>query len=368
MSSNFACPRIKNGLAIRYDGQYSLCCMMDEKAFRKIDGSDGSGYHLKHDSLPTFIDSQWRQSMIQHQERGEWPEECKGCLDSETSEGSSYRTGILNNQRRHLHVHVGNVCDSDCIMCGPQWSTKVMSRLSKHPDDNQVFPGKARLPPRSIWNDKEGLDNLKECVRWTDHLHFGGGEPMLDKRIWDFLSTVVRNDLSISFVSNLNTLPSDQGFEILSSFKQVNVNVSIDATGSLYEWIRQDLSWTTLIRNLTVMRSRGIHLSVNCEIQAHNLLNLADHYKLFNRLGLNPDYFMVVMPRLLQARNAPMKVIDTTIDLLQRQGCDDIIKKLLNARRNHNPNDTNILIKHTEYLNSHRHHRFDVEKWNVADA
>lgn len=340
--------------------------MLEENIFRTEADDPGSKMDTKDHSFKDFLESGWRQELISHEEAGTWPKQCRGCLDIETTGLKSYRLEVINDKHRHLHVQTGNICDSDCVMCGPQWSTKVMSRLKMKPDPEKQYLGKTNVPVRSIWNEPASIENLREAAKWTDHIHFGGGEPLIDKRIWDFIETIARSDLSISFVTNLNTLPSARGFELLKSFKNVGMNVSIDATGRLYEWIRHGLSYKRVMTNLATIKTMGIGAAINCEVQAHNVANIPAHHSVFSGLGFLPDYYFVDRPKLLQASNAPKHVIERAIELLPKNVNEQLLLGLRYSLKKHDPQMSVRLMKHTEYLNFHRKDlRFDCDAWEV---
>jgi MoaA/NifB/PqqE/SkfB family radical SAM enzyme len=245
------------------------------------------------------------------------------------------------------------------------WSTKVMARLKQQPDPNKAYLGKLQVPVRSIWNDPSTLDNLREAAKWTDHIHFGGGEPLLDHRLWDFLESIVRSDLSISFVSNLNTLPTPRGFELLKSFKTAGINVSIDATGDLYGWMRHGLEYNTVMKNLAMTRSKQIDVAVNCEVQAHNVANMPAHWAEFKKIGVTTDYYFVDKPVLLRARNAPIYILKEAVDELPSDADEQLSHGLRQSIEYHDPEMSAKLINHTTYLNTHRKFTFDCDSWKV---
>ena len=336
--------------------------MFDYENYSSSSDYQGSGMGINDYSLDEFMSSDWRKSLLKHEDEGTWPEGCKTCLNDELNGILSLRQEMTGKTGKHLHVNVGNLCDSDCVMCGSQWSTKTMARLKKHPDLDNGYHGMEFFPVRNIWTDAQAQDNLRKMISWTDHMHFNGGEPLLDKRIWDFLDSIDPTGKSVSFVSNLNTLPSDRGFEILKKFENVWFNASIDGIKHTYEWIRQGLDWNTVIKNVLKIRSMGYKVNVQLGVQAHNLLDLAGYHRVF---GSKADYYIIDEPKILRVRNAPRWALERCLSELPPDTNPKLIRIIEIALSEHDPTMLDRLMKHTRYLNGHRKHTFDLDAWIV---
>ena len=66
-----------------------------------------------------------------------------------------------------------------------------------------------------------------------------GGEPLYDKNCLSLLNRIseVKPGLKIKLVSNITHIPQ-KTLDTLSKLTNVELNVSIDGTGKIYEWIR----------------------------------------------------------------------------------------------------------------------------------
>jgi len=357
---------IQNGLTFKYDGTYDVC------ASRKIAPIEGSLKTAEY-SPAQFRASNFYKDLQQKERDGQWPDECLGCAHAEEHGLESARQGAVDREQQakgpvnYLHVVASNVFDSDCVMCGPQWSTKIAARLAKHPYPEHIYPGVPMKGVFSVWDDPRKTEHLLQAVSAADHLNIVGGEPFIDPKLWLFLNSVKRKDLSLSMVSNGNTFPTAAQLLIIDGFAKFNLCISIDGTDKTYEWIRQGLSWKKLLKNIVRFRNAEIETVTHCVVQAHNLLDLADYQKLFNKFNLPTSYYSVKTPPLLAPKNAPLWVLEKAIaDLKDVENNDELIKILSLAKAEHNPSSTEKLKTYTKYLNNHRTHEFDCDNWTIV--
>lgn len=361
-ATKFSCPRITNGVAFNYDGTVDVCA-----ARRKIVLGLPEDGGLANTSLEQFMDSAYRQSLVAAASTDKWPPGCESCMNAELMGKTSLRQYLLQhmNDLRYLHISMSNICDSDCIMCGPAWSSKIAARLSKSPDANHVYLGKDQKS-RRWWQDEDARASMLAAAAWADHIHVLGGEPMIDPDVWQLLDKVSSPNKSLSFVTNLNSLPSKHRLLIMSRFKKVSMAVSIDAVGITHEWIRQGVNWRSMLRNMITMRGMGVHLNVHCTVQAHGIQDLAKHHELFTRTGLSPSYELLKSPSLLSICNAPIKVLERAItDLEAAKAQPNLLADLSQCLDKHDASKLSALIAHTDYLNGHRQHKFNTDTWQV---
>ena len=361
-SNKFYCPRIQNGISFNYDGTLDVCA-----ARRKIVSGKADDDALGNYSLQEFMHSTHRKSLVAAEKNNTWPMGCEACKNDELMGKTSLRQSLLQhmNHVRYLHISMSNICDSDCIMCGPAWSSKIAARLTKHPDPNHVYLGKDQKS-RRWWQNANARKSMLDAADWADHIHVLGGEPVVDPDLWQFLEQIASPGKSLSFVTNLNNLPNEHRLLIMSKFKKVSMLVSIDAVGITHEWIRQGVSWRSMLRNMIVMREAGVHLNVHCTVQAHGMQDLAKHHELFTRTRLSPSYELLKAPSLLSICNAPIKVLERAItDLEAARAQPNLLADLSQCLGKHDASKLTALIAHTDYLNGHRQHKFNTYTWQV---
>lgn len=353
--SQFYCPRIKNGIAFTPNRDYDVC------GVRNL--NDSSKLGISSTLLDDFLNSDYRKNLIATAEQGEWPKGCEGCQWLEHVGLPSSRQSEITLEQTSgtlplVHFNSGSICDSDCAMCGPRWSTTIANRLKQFPDPTSTYftlgNDGIELP-----FDKKAIQNLKAAIAQARRLKVLGGEPFLDKKLWKFLDQVANNQIELIVLTNGNTYPSKKQLQILDKFEKVKLVFSIDGTGLTYEWIRQNLSYKTVIKNYLKLRSK-FDCSVSAVAQAHNLLNLSDLAKSFKD---NISFMPLSHPGLMAIRNAPDWAIKAALEQTQDiPGLQTILKMNLRSGPTH---DLESLKSHTHYLNGHRTHYFNTNEWVV---
>jgi sulfatase maturation enzyme AslB (radical SAM superfamily) len=150
-----------------------------------------------------------------------------------------------------VHVSLSNICNLACRMCSPQWSSKLWPIYKKI--------------GFNIENSAPLLDWTDNSEKWNDFfqnivlnnkdlicLHFMGGEPLYHHRFYQLLQDCVaanRTDFHISFVTN-GTILDSQTFELLSKFKSVAIEVSIENFHETNDYIRQGSNYKAVKSNI----------------------------------------------------------------------------------------------------------------------
>jgi MoaA/NifB/PqqE/SkfB family radical SAM enzyme len=166
--------------------------------------------------------------------------------------GSSilYNNGYLHKKPSHetpkiefLEVGFGNYCNLACLSCNSTLSTtwhddevKLNSIVDKKLQ-RVIFP---KLENLKFIPDQKTLNNLK-IIKFT------GGEPMINPEFIKFIDHICENgypeNISLEIYTNCSYIPSPKLLENLSKFKNVQLNLSIDAYGETNDYIRYGSKW-----------------------------------------------------------------------------------------------------------------------------
>ena len=352
----FSCPRIINDLAINYLGEIDACSIRSE--------SISSGINIHSNTVDEYRQSDYHKKLA---ESTDWPKGCELCKKDEEIGIHSMRMDRNNHDRKNLHVNIGNLCNSDCIMCKPILSTKIAARLHKHPDTLGAYATDTYHGQRSLWQDQSSRKNLLEAIFSTDDLVISGGEPMLDPSLWKILAAA-KPETEVRIITNGSCYLTDDKADLLKRFSKIFVTTSIDATGLTYEWIRQGLRWQQLLKNLVRLKSiPWITTILNVVVQAHTISDLPNLLRFSNRTNLNISYIILANPKILRPNNAPLWVLEDTLSKLKEMdNSDDLSKILTDCIANHDPLRSDQLRDYTRYLNAHRSNEFDWATWQVV--
>jgi organic radical activating enzyme len=166
--------------------------------------------------------------------------------------GSSilYNQGYLHKQPDYekprlefLEVGFGNYCNLACLSCNSSLSTSWYQdelELNKVVNNNvkrMVFPK---------------LDNLKfvpdaETLKTLRVIKFTGGEPMINPEFTKFIELICEQgrpeQISLEIYTNCSYVPSPKLLENLTRFEAIQMNLSVDAYGTVNDYVRYGSHW-----------------------------------------------------------------------------------------------------------------------------
>ena len=346
------CPLPFVHTAMRPGGLYGTCCE-SKKSSISI-----------HDQSPIeFFNSEYSQKLrgaflTDHPEKELIIQEvCGICLDSEKNFGTSKRTRELEEKgeegwddlileknynivkkdpTQHLEpsmkffkIAVGNTCNLKCIMCNP-YSSSLIGGYVYDPDFSDDF-----------------YEDLNKILPSCQVLQFAGGEPtILKNSCLKVLQWCIDNNhthLKILFNTN-GTAPVSKFEKLLSHFKQIFLNVSIDAFGERDEHIRQGTKWKIKDRNfrdyISLQKDWGrkrFRVEINPAIQTLNIGyfdELYDYGQQMNTIVFPQN--IVNTPTKYSALNLPQKIKKQYMKKLKPYKLTKVNRVLQSSKGNHN--------------------------------
>jgi sulfatase maturation enzyme AslB (radical SAM superfamily) len=140
-------------------------------------------------------------------------------------------------------IDLGNFCNSACIFCGPNNSSRLAAEYKKL--------GLITKLPKKNWADNpEMLERFIEILDGTKniaYLHFLGGETIITPAFKKILKKLIERGLnktaSIGLTTNL-TVWEPEIIELLTQFKEINLGMSIEC---LHHEINDYLRWPSKI-------------------------------------------------------------------------------------------------------------------------
>ena len=183
------------------------------------------------------------------------PDRCIRCWKTEEATGSSRRMWMLDKFQDylpkefaltpsfnplHMDLNFGNTCNLKCRMCGSWGSTHWFKDDKELQSINSAFDrniGNAK--PRTI--DSSLYRNMENKLSTMKRIDFKGGEPMMQEGMFEVLKMLVANgsakNVELGYVTNGTKTP-EQLMELWPHFKRITLNVSVEATDKLYQYIR----------------------------------------------------------------------------------------------------------------------------------
>ena len=274
------CPRLDHFVRFNPNGTVSCCGHMTN-----------SPDFISYDELLT---STWLEEIKDEMSRDAWPIECQRCKTTENESDTSIRLDSIKRDRafkslRKDYLIVGgvldNVCNSACLTCNEQLSTKIGSLTSKKyikiNNANRFWS----LPQERIV-----------------HLDINGGEPSHSKNYRYILANLPKNVKSIRLNTNCTTV-LDELLPLTERGIHVTVTVSLDGIGAVHDFIRWPIKWDKFYKNLMIYKSMPIKLNLWTTVSVLNIDDLPNIISFAQGHDIDHSYAYLTTPSELAVEN-----------------------------------------------------------------
>jgi len=222
-----------------------------------------------------------------------------------------------------LQLDVGNLCNLKCRMCHGYSSSRI-DQDPIHRQWNGAAPIKTKISPtgKRWFEDKNFIrSELFRNPGDVKQLEFLGGETLLIKEVGDILECLIEAGVADNIVlmaSTNGTVIKSPWLALAERFKELALNVSIDGFEKYYEYIRYPARWSTLTRNIQILKERSrTRLTAVATLQAYNALNIVDLFKYLDSIGLDFYAYPVSHPEYLSPNVLPPSARRLAIERLR---------------------------------------------------
>ena len=214
-----------------------------------------------------------------------------------------------NFSLKHVDLRWTNSCNQACVYCGPDYSSKWAQELGVKVKSNK----EAR---------QEVKDYVFENITQLENVYLAGGEPMLMKENFEFLTLLKEKNPNCHIRVNTNLSTTATGvFELLCTFKNVHWTVSIESIEQEYNYIRHLGKWDDFVNNLDTIIKLDHKISFN---MLHFILNCKSIHKCIDFLkgkGFHDNSFIIGPitghPLHLNTLNLPEKMVNDVVQELK---------------------------------------------------
>lgn len=263
---------------IEPSGAVGPCCIIKRPA-------DTYG-NLNDDSFTDIVNGEKLKEFRRKFINNERPSECEACWKREQFPNTESLRHSFNNKFyderfisetdndgyydgfdiKYWDVRPNNICNLGCVMCCEDLSSgfhQLMEDLGT-PSGNKKF--------NTVSNDRfdDVFRYMKTVVADEDHRHFyfAGGEPLIMPEHKKFLDYFVENKLfniELRYNTNLSSLTFKgvDWIEVWKQFKNVNIDISIDASGIAGEYQRFGSKWSVMKENIQRLVDSDINVTFN---------------------------------------------------------------------------------------------------------
>lgn len=311
ISSPTFCPAPWTSLNIDQTGRVSPCMYC----------YDSVG-NVKDTPIQQVIQGPILTDMRDHMARGEWHSACKWCKQLEETTGASGRTVRYANEGtlaaiekdpdnyfelQHIVVNWSNLCNLTCVYCNPETST--------------AWQSVKKIPINHVKNEHPDLIELaQEHGRTIVGLTLGGGEPLLQKGLLDFLRCLTPDQVRVTVTTNLSIdIANNAIYNELRTWPTVDWQISFDnADQDKFEYVRNGASWELFVNNIRLMKQHKQRVVAHPAYSIYCAFDLVEYYNFCIDHDLALFWCELTHPWDLDIRRFPAKQRQQAIDEIDR--------------------------------------------------
>lgn len=150
---------------------------------------------------------------------------------------NEFKNSSNNLLPQDWQIDLGNFCNSGCVFCSPESSSKLAAEFKKLKIISQT-------PVRSWAEDPAQLEKFLDTIARSPsikYLHFIGGETLITPAfkliLKELIAQGINHTCSIGFTTNLHCW-DQEAVDLLIKFKEVNLGVSIECVDALNDYVR----------------------------------------------------------------------------------------------------------------------------------
>jgi len=202
------------------------------------------------------------------------------------------------NQTLLYQITTSNLCNQACVSCGSIASSKWA----------EVERKMGVIPVNLTEINLEEADINYSSARRISLL---GGEPFFDPKTFTILKKLVEHkntDCFISIITNGSINLTQTKLDLLSQFTDLNICISIDGIGSVFEYLRWPATWNQVIKNIAHYREITKNISVSYTISSLNIFYHDQTVDWFNQQNLRYNHNIVTNPNWLSLTAMPVEL------------------------------------------------------------
>jgi wyosine [tRNA(Phe)-imidazoG37] synthetase (radical SAM superfamily) len=242
---------------------------------------------------------------------------CKKCWDIESSGNKSRRQfenefldykldrdldkiqqdcADSKHQTLLYQITTSNLCNQACVSCNSKASTKwaqVEKRMNIIPNSQYQID----------------LDSANINYGSAKRISLLGGEPLFDPKTFEILQKLIDHNNTncfISLVTNGSIFLNAKQIDLLQQFTDLNICISIDGIGPVFEYMRWPGKWSNLLENINQYKSITKNISVSYTVGSLNAMYYDQTVNWFKQNNLTHNHNIVSHPNWLSLANMPV--------------------------------------------------------------
>lgn len=269
MNPAIECVYLKHGLMITPSFELRPCCRFDTSKYSQS---------FLWDQKSPMIE-QYKKIYTSDLNESQKISGCHKCYSEEALGLKSMRQKVkLSNPKTDrensclfLEIPIGRICNLKCLSCGPQYSTRWdedFKRLGGTFQSSPAYFDLSKIPDFTLKTIKV--------------LKVSGGEPLLHPGLCAFFRRLLmvrpNGDVRVEFFTNGTLSPTSELLELLSSFYQTEISISVDDIKEKGHYLRPPLQWKNFNTNVKTWQEWSD--------QSSKILNFATTISILNCLSI----------------------------------------------------------------------------------
>jgi MoaA/NifB/PqqE/SkfB family radical SAM enzyme len=246
-------------------------------------------------------------------------------------------------------LKVSNFCNLKCIMCSTFSSYKRTQDIDIISKYSSNYTTELQHPTELF----DMLGEWPELWEQVKVLQFTGGEPIINQEHYDLLDSIPeehRHKIRLRYATNISYLKYKKYdlLKIWRQFRSVNIKVSMDGVGDVYNYIREGGDWDTVYENICVLNDvDNITVAVGITVQAHNIFQMPEFYAFWKNSHVDLHFItanMLQTPNYLDATvwHGPFReAIIEKLELAEKEFPE--MRRFINYMKSNEPNMKNYV-------------------------
>jgi uncharacterized Fe-S cluster-containing radical SAM superfamily protein len=265
------CSLMWNGLSTHPNGSVSVCCQANFSNPNSFARTNNQMLFLGKNTIEEIRNSDSFNRIRLEMLKGNYPDPCNRCYDTERSGGISKRMaenktfnwseenaianedGSIDTPLQFLELRLGNTCNLSCITCNSVSSSKWAKDEKALEQKIQWFKAFEENKQTRWFESEIFYRKLAEISNHVSKIYINGGEPLLIKQHKALLNSLIEmgvaNKIKLEYSINL-TIKDEEIVELWKNFKYVVVQFSIDALGEFNDYLRWGSKFEDIVSNL----------------------------------------------------------------------------------------------------------------------
>jgi len=179
-------------------------------------------------------------------------------------EYSWQNNGVADMAPVDLQVELGNTCNSACIMCSPEASSRLEQDYHKlHKLDSDLFnkPGVYNSWTKNPQTVNRFIDEIIKIPNLR-YIHFLGGETLYEESFYTICERLIESGIAKNIIvgtTTNGTIYNERIQRFIENFKQFHFGISIESITELNDYIR----WPGKIENILPNIDKFLQLRKN---------------------------------------------------------------------------------------------------------